>query len=173
MYLYLERARHQLGTPRPAFPLPSWRCLHPPCSRPCWAGRGWLQWRSWGKCLGEGKKEIFIFEPLCLFCLRLKEGKIKRVCLLLESLPAPSPERGSEACPSPSFQLYPSFTPTAWGSRAGQARVSIHNRNEMDGAGGSPESRWSPPAQPPLPLPLGGLWGRTGGAQCLFHLTLR
>ena len=107
VYLYLERARHQLGTPRPAFPLPSWRCLHPPCSRPCWAGRGWLQWRSWGKCLGEGKKEIFIFEPLCLFCLKLKEGKIKRVCLLPESLPAPSPERGSEACLSPSFQLYP------------------------------------------------------------------
>lgn len=26
-------------------------------------------------------KEIFIFEPLCLFYLRLKEGKIKSVCL--------------------------------------------------------------------------------------------
>lgn len=38
--------------PFPTFPLPSRRCLHPPCSRPCWAGRGWLQWRSWGKCLG-------------------------------------------------------------------------------------------------------------------------
>lgn len=31
-----------------------------------------------GTCLGMGK-EIFIFEPLCLFYLRLKEGKINCV----------------------------------------------------------------------------------------------
>lgn len=107
IYIWKETGT-ELGTPHPTptFPLPSWRCLHPPCSRPCWAGRGWLQWRSWGKCLGEGKKEIFIFEPLCLFCLRLKEGKIKLVCLLPESLlPRPRSKRGSEACQLPSLQL--------------------------------------------------------------------
>lgn len=155
IYIWKETGT-ELGThpptPFPTFPLPSRRCLHPPCSRPCWAGRGWLQWQSWGKCLGEGKKEIFIFEPLCLFCLRLKEGKIKLVCLLPESLlpHPPPPNLLQPPCPKEVLRLTSllpsSFAPTVWGSQAGQPRV--HNRNEMDGAGGSQESRWSPPAQP-------------------------
>ena len=98
-----------------------------------------MQWRSWGKCLGEGKKEIFIFEPLCLFCLRLKEGKIKLVCLLPESLlphppPPHPPNLPQPPCPKEVLRLTSllpsSFAPTAWGSQAGQPRV--HNRNEMD-----------------------------------------
>lgn len=46
-----------------------------------------------GICLGMGK-EIFIFEPLCLFYLRLKEGKI--VCVLRVSLVHPGKEPGSQ-----------------------------------------------------------------------------
>ena len=59
---------------------------------------------------------------MCVFCLSLcPPPPLKEVLRLARLLPS-------------------SFTPTAWGSRAGQARVPIHNRNEMDGAGGSPES---------------------------------
>lgn len=44
-----------------------------------------------GAGLGMGK-EIFIFEPLCLFYLRLKEGKIKCVsCLCLLGVPGEQP----------------------------------------------------------------------------------
>lgn len=48
-----------------------------------------------GERFGKGEKEIFIFEPLFLFCLRLKKGKIKCIfCLRLWGVPG----KDSEAC---------------------------------------------------------------------------
>lgn len=94
MYLYLERDQHR-ARHTPAFPLP--RCLHhrPPLLLSLLGRKGQLQWWSWGEDLGGGQK-IFIFEPPCLFCLRLKEGKIK-LCVFCLSLWGASPGKRSGA----------------------------------------------------------------------------
>lgn len=76
MYLYLERDQHRA---------PHTRCLAPPSGRgytpllkSLLEGRGVCRGRA-GVQVWEGEKEIFIFKPLCLFCLKLKKGKMKCV----------------------------------------------------------------------------------------------
>lgn len=92
IYIWKE-ASTEPGIPR-ASPLPSRRCLHPPLIVPA-GEKGVIIVAGLGERFGKGEKEIFIFEPLFLFCLRLKKGKIKCVfCLRLWGVPG----KDSEAC---------------------------------------------------------------------------
>lgn len=159
MYLYLERDwAPSLAPPVPG-PRPSQRERPAPSPpQPLLGRKGWLQRQTWVKVWEGGKKEIFIFELLCLFCLRLKDGKTKHVCLLLVFLcPLPLLGKRSQGLLA-SFHL---ALPHSWGSGKGKPRFPIHKRRmgqeegrslPSSGLGlrklGSSEPRWEPPVQP-------------------------
>jgi hypothetical protein len=93
IYIWKE-ASTEPGTllPCPALPSPAGDAYIVPFCFP-WGGRGGGT-RGARYRFGRGGKEIFIFEPLCLFCLRLKEGKIMCVsCLGFWGLPGKEPWR--------------------------------------------------------------------------------
>lgn len=159
IYIWKETGT-ELGTPLPGpLLLPAGEaCTFP---RPAPAGEeAVVAEADLGKGLGRGKKEIFIFEPLCLFCLRLKDGKTKRVCLLLVFLcPLPLLGKRSQGLLA-SFHL---ALPYSWGSGKGKPRFPIHKTGRRMGqeegrslpSSGlglrkleSSEPRWDPPVQP-------------------------
>ena len=79
----------------PRLPPPQMPAPPPPFSCPCWGGRGSCSGGAGVKIWGGGN-EVFFFEPPCLFCLRLKEGKIK-LCVFCLSLWGASPGKRSGA----------------------------------------------------------------------------
>lgn len=140
MYLYLERDGHRAWHPPPRPPpLPAGEASTFPSPAPA-GEEGVGAGADLGKGLGRGKKEIFIFEPLCLFCLRLKDGKTKRVCLLLVFLcPLPLLGMRSQGLPA-SFHL---ALPRSWGSGKGKPQFPIHrtgNRMGQEEGGSFPLS---------------------------------
>lgn len=203
MYLYLERDGHRAWHPPPRPPpLPAGEACTFPSPAPA-GEEGVGAGADLGKGLGRGKKEIFIFEPLCLFCLRLKDGKTKRVCLLLVFLcPLPLLGMRSQGLPA-SFHL---ALPRSWGSGKGKPQFPIHRTgNRMGQEEGRRKADLFPrvalvrgnlavlnprgtllcspriwcllsglPAEAPAsPPPLGGHWVRRGGAGVSAFPTFR